>query len=546
MKILILNSDSPNNRGDRAILAGNIELIRKAIPNAQITSLSQFAERDSAWFGIRFLPFSPYSLNPKHMIQLMQAAKDSDLVLWGGGELLKDYTNKLSLNYWAWKLTLLRSVNKNIYGLFQGIGPTKASTSKSLIRYTVNLTRGFAVRDLESKEKLEAWGVRTKVIDSFDPAVFSPSPSVADGIRVMRKYAHEIGIDSEFFHNFAGFGVRRWFHYRQGGFLPAKMRFWATNSKRAGAKEQAYIKHLADIADSVVELRDVNLVFFPMHVAASENDQDFAKQIVAQMQHGYRAHVIEQDTFSPADFLALVSLSKFFVASRLHSAILATVAQVPAFCLYYVDKGRLFFDQLGLGEFSASIDETLTQEAANEITKSIMKLTDLAGVVRNTHQRAVKRMRDRIYADFFTLLSDKLVKPLTVSEELAVRRAAAIGISSKKAPTYVTKGWSKAAGTKAYNKAKAEADAKVSSAKSAPAKTAAPKQAAKPAAKPVAAKATSKPAAKVSKPVKPAAKTPSKPAKPAAKVAKPAAKSSKPATSTKPAAKTVKPAKPKK
>jgi polysaccharide pyruvyl transferase WcaK-like protein len=516
MKILILNSDSPNNRGDRAILAGNIELIRKSIPNAQITSLSQFAERDSEWFGIRFLPFSPYSLNPSHMFKLMQAARESDLVLWGGGELLKDYTNKLSLNYWALKLTLLRIANKNIYGLFQGIGPTKAGSSKRLIRYAVNQTRGFAVRDAESKEKLEAWGVRTPVIESFDPAVYCPSPSVADGIRVMRQYAHEIGIDSEFFHNFAGFGVRRWFHYRPGGFLPAKMRFWASGAKRAGAKEQAYIKHLADIADSVVELRDVNLVFFPMHVAASENDQEFAKQIVAQMQHGYRAHVIEQDTFSPADFLALISLSRFFVASRLHSAILATVAQVPAFCLYYVDKGRLFFDQLGLGEFSASIDETLTQEAANEITLSIMKLTDLAGVVRNTQQRAIKRMRDHIYSDFFSLLSDKLVKPLTVSEELAVRRAASIGISSKKAPTYIAKGSAKASGTKAYNKAKAEAASKQSASKPAAKPAAAKAPAAKSAPKPVAAKApakaSAKPKATVTKASKPVSKTAAKPA----------------------------------
>ncbi len=507
MKILILNSDSPNNRGDRAILAGNIELIRKSIPNAQITSLSQFAERDAAWFGIRFLPFSPYSVNPKHMLQLIQEAKQSDLVLWGGGELLKDYTNKLSLNYWALKLTLLRFANKNIYGLFQGIGPTKAGSSKRLIAYTVNQTRGFTVRDAESKEKLEAWGVRTPIIESFDPAVYCPSPSVADGINVMRRYANEIGIDSEFFHNFAGFGVRRWFHYRPGGLLPAKLRFWSRGSKRIGAKEQAYIKHLADIADSLVELRDVNLVFFPMHVSASENDEAFAKQVVAQMQHGYRAHVIEADTFSPSDFLALLSLSKFFVASRLHSAILATVAQVPAFCLYYVDKGRLFFEQIGLAQFSASIDETLTQESANEVTKSIIALTGLSGVVRNSEQRAVQSMRARIYADFFTLLAEKIVKPRTVSEELAVRRAAAIGISSKKAPTYRAKSNLKPAQKPA---------AKAPTTKSTPAKPVA-KTAAKVTPKAVATKPVSKTGAKP----KPAAKATAKAKATAPKVAAP-------------------------
>jgi len=64
VKVLILNSDSPHNRGDRAILQGMVALIRDVVPNAQITSLSQFATRDQEWFGIDFLPFSPYSTSP--------------------------------------------------------------------------------------------------------------------------------------------------------------------------------------------------------------------------------------------------------------------------------------------------------------------------------------------------------------------------------------------------------------------------------------------------------------------------------------------------
>jgi hypothetical protein len=197
------------------------------------------------------------------------------------------------------------------------------------------------------------------------------------------------------------------------------------------------------------------------------------------MQHGWRTHVIENDTLSPADFLALLGRSRFFVASRLHSAILATIASVPAYCLYYVDKGRLFFEQLGLQEFSSKIDETLNQESANEVTRSILKLTDISGVVRNVQVRGVQVMREAIYNDFFVLLAEKLVKPRAVSEELAARRLAAIGAREKKAPTYFAKGEKQA-------KAKAKAAAKAAPAKSskaAPAKPAAKAVASKPATK---------------------------------------------------------------
>ena len=100
VRVLIHNSDSPHNRGDRAILAGNVELVRRRWPDAEIVSLSQYPERDAAWFGIRFLPVSPYSTGIGDLFALLRAARSADVVLWGGGEILKDYTNKLGLVYW--------------------------------------------------------------------------------------------------------------------------------------------------------------------------------------------------------------------------------------------------------------------------------------------------------------------------------------------------------------------------------------------------------------------------------------------------------------
>ena len=398
MRVLILNSDSPKNRGDRAILAGNIELVRQVYPDAEIWSLSQYDERDAKWFGINFHKFSPYSVSPNDFLALLAAAKKADLILWGGGEILKDYTNKLGLFYWALKLWAVSLANPNIVGAFQGIGPTSASISKRVIAFTVSRCRSFLVRDAESKTKLENWGVKIPVIASFDPAVFDvAAPASAE---LIAGFAKAQGISPDFLENFAGFGLRRWFHYSHSGWLPAKMRFWERKAPGNTPELDTYLTNLAALADSVVENQGVNLVFFPMHVGSGENDHEFADQVIERMKHGNRTTVIREDNISPADYLSLIGKAKFFVASRLHSAILATVANVPALCLYYVDKGRLFFEQVGMQRYSRDIKVMQQPGIVGELAAQLGQLVAEADTVKAQQRAALETMRAQIREDF--------------------------------------------------------------------------------------------------------------------------------------------------
>ena len=386
MKVLILNSDSPNNRGDRAILAGLIELIQAVRPDSEITALSQFPQRDSEWFRIKFLPFSPYSTSPLALIRLMIAAKKSDLVMFGGGELLKDYTNRLSLYYWLLKLTAIRLANKNIIGAFQGIGPTKSEKSKQLIVRTVDLCKVFIARDKESVEKLGHWGAETTLISSYDPAVFVSS------------FAADVSTNPEleqYGMGFVGLGFRRWFHYQPGGFLPTRFR----KPRPQSEQELRYIEACADIADKIFIRYQKHVVFFPMHTHPSEGDVEFAKQVIAKMKHPQVAKVVEKDNLSPDDFLALVARSEWFIGSRLHSTILATVAQVPAMVVYYVDKGRLFFEQLGLEEFSYPIKRMQEDEFPALLTRDLVKFQDDAMFISKEQENAVEKMRTQLLID---------------------------------------------------------------------------------------------------------------------------------------------------
>lgn len=392
MRILIQNSDSPHNRGDRAILVGVIELVRERWPGAEIWALSQYPERDEKWFGIRFLDQSPYSTSPREWARLARFARESDLVLFGGGEILKDYTNRLGLVYWLLKTWMLRRANPNLVGVFQGIGPTTTRFGRWAIRRTVDLTRAFIVRDGESKVKLEAWGVRTPVIESVDPAVLGvPRPPAAD-----------LGELEPRLDGAVGFGVRRWFHYRPAGWLPNRFR---PQQRDEDPRVERYRRSLAQAADRMVEATGKTIVFLPMHLEASEGDAQFSREVIALMRYPDAAVVVEADDYASEELAGIMSRLSVMLASRLHSAILATTASVPTFVLYYVDKGRLFFEQLGFETHAAPIEAALEPDAGEWIADNLLGLMSHRSEVRRSIAVSLDAMQEQLRISFSTALS---------------------------------------------------------------------------------------------------------------------------------------------
>ena len=352
MKVLLINSDIAKNRGDRAIAEGLIALILEKFPDAQITGISEQRERDEDWYGIKFLKSDVYTLNPFRWLELLWVASRSDLVLWGGGEYLKDYTNTASLWYWDLKTTLLARVNKNIYGVFQGIGPTASQKSRSLIARIVNRTRFFIVRDKESLEKLLDWGVDPLILFSAgDPAVYPCSKqSTLEFDSLVRKIAlsHDDLVD------FVIIGPRNWFHYRKGGIFPHRFRSVFSRSKDLPAENDQYIQALTTMIDLVAStVRRV--VLLPMHMS---EDTEFCDQLKS-LASSSNITVLGEDNLTPQEVRLLLARARMMIGFRLHSNIVATSQLTPSLNYYYVDKGRAYFDQIDQSEFCFPIEDLI-------------------------------------------------------------------------------------------------------------------------------------------------------------------------------------------
>ena len=366
-KVLILNSDSPHNRGDRAILLGNIELIRNTWPDAEIWALSDFPQRDSDWFGINFIDIRVFELNPFSILKLTLFSRGFDVVLWGGGEFLKDYTNIAGTVYWAVRIFLLRLGNKNIYGFFQGIGPTQSLLAKKVIAWVVNRTKGFLVRDKESRDKLQSWGVNVPLLASFDPAAMT-TPSPLSNELICRLDGQ--GIDRAVFDNCVGVGIRNWFHYSKGGFLPFRLKQrvgWGKQSEESAA----YCENMAILCDYIVDKYGCNVLFFPMHMLGAEGDSVFCHSVKERMKNPDQATVLDKDIYSPQDLQSMIRECRAMVCTRLHASIIAFASLVPSLSFYYVDKGRIFFEQAGLEDYSWPI-ERLAQRGAEREVQSIV------------------------------------------------------------------------------------------------------------------------------------------------------------------------------
>lgn len=395
--ILLVNSDLTANRGDRAIAEGILALVRRRFPEARVTIMSQRAERDRAWFDADVLDMDVQSVSPTDFVALLRAARRADLVLWGGGEILKDYTNKAALWYWTAKMTAVARANPELYGVYQGIGPTMARSSQRLIAGIVDRCRRFIVRDVESVHKAVAWGADgDRMVASFDPAVLPTAEPVDDHLRA--RLADEFDLDDAFLDDFVCIGPRDWFHYQPGGILPyeyvERFRRRPRVDLDQARRNRTYRAHLEQLVSRLSERPGSHVLLAPMHM--TQGDTELCRELAAAAANPDVVRVLDHDTLSPAAFRSVVGAARAMIGFRLHSNIVGISAGVPCLNVYYVDKGRVFFDQVGQAHRARPIEDALDEGFVDEVLAQLDDLLDQREAVHEEIVAATATMRSGV------------------------------------------------------------------------------------------------------------------------------------------------------
>jgi polysaccharide pyruvyl transferase CsaB len=343
-KILIAGYYGFGNVGDEAILSAILTDLRAQRQDLEFIVISADPQGTAAEFNVR-------SVDWKDVEGLLGAAKESDLILLGGGGLFQDYwgvpeNTALTASHWGISyysamgmLAVLYQKPFMIYSV--GVGPVVSEEGKQLTHWTFNTASACTVRDPESRDLLISLGVPgDKVTITPDP-VLALELDVTSAAEILRAQ----GIDLQT-PPLLGVCIRNWGEGEDG---------------------DQWKRELAAALDDFLESHEVQIVFIPFQIGSHtlENDHSVALDVLSMMAKRDKVCLFSE-AFSPAVVGGLISHCHLIVGMRLHSLIFAANADVPAVALVYDPKVRSFMRSVGLSDYALELP-SLTMGQLSEI-----------------------------------------------------------------------------------------------------------------------------------------------------------------------------------
>jgi polysaccharide pyruvyl transferase CsaB len=344
-KVLIAGYYGFGNAGDEAILESMLADLLMQQENLEFVVVSANPIETMSNYHVKAVYW-------KDIIGLLNAVRESDLVILGGGGLFHDYwgvpgDTLLTQHHWGIPyysgFGLLAALYRKPFMIYSvGIGPLLLDEGKRLTRLTFDLADAITVRDLESKEWLVSVGFpENKVLVTADPAL-NLSSDANQAEEILRSDGIIPGEQS-----IIGICIRNW---------------------TAGEKDNKWKMELATAIDQFIDIYDAQVVFIPFQVSdrSMENDHIAALGVVGMMRHHDRVHVLPK-AYPPDIVSGLISRCHLVIGMRLHSLIFSTSAAIPAVALVYDPKVSSYMGSLGLSEYALDLQTVDADQLFNTI-----------------------------------------------------------------------------------------------------------------------------------------------------------------------------------
>jgi colanic acid/amylovoran biosynthesis protein len=385
MRILILNTCSILNRGDAAIVLGQIRLLQKYCPGAHIALTSRTPALDQTFYGPLavevFDPLTPaLSLyrGLKHKLaggarelvtwgakkRLIQAMWRSDLILSCGGGYFYSYRRAFpGTSFWqnVAQAYLAAAFDKPLVFLPQSFGPFGSSLARRGIGHLLERPSVLKVlaREQISYELLQGMlgeDHRSKIALCPDMALY-----LDEGFGQSVLEGEPLDLPQPIL----AINVREWAFPGAGD--PASRRL----------KREEYLNTLTQAACFFIQRYRGAVMVIPQAWGPDPGEDDrgicmeFCQRLRGRIPVDGVVQFRNPDTKSLAGFIQLLSQATLLIGARLHSCILALLAGTPIISIGYQYKSQGTLDLLGLSRFNTGISD-LSTEHLLALTEEIM------------------------------------------------------------------------------------------------------------------------------------------------------------------------------
>ncbi len=377
MNILLLNAHSPQNAGDLALMQEMITCLRTAYPGAKLTftindQCTVHLPPDATFVGsfMRWLLHIDvngewrwrkslvlvyacwlvaatllYRLSGRRLLPgrtewraLMNAYYDADIVVViAGGHLYARHGFNIAFG-WLWLgLALAILMDKPLVMLPQSYGPLPGRLQRALLRWLLHRSAFVSAREYHSIYLLAEIGLRRRVVALPDMAFTSRMADAATVERALQHYPQLF--DSR--RPVVGLTLMDWY-----GQNPQFQ-----NQHQYETAVLALIRHIEQAYDARAVIFAQCTGPTPAH-----DDRRIARRIVRRAAEERLSVVLVDEVLPPDVLKAAYQRLDVLVATRMHSAIFALSAQVPALAIGYLHKSVGIMEMLGLEQYALSIE----------------------------------------------------------------------------------------------------------------------------------------------------------------------------------------------
>ena len=367
MNILITDYYCASNRGDAAILEGLRDSLGAVYPDANITVMTEHPRAAELIHGIDVVeqvlagfqwtvsrknvaraylsltrPLYDRGLTPPGFGCIEERGKiqpylDADVVVSTGGHHLTDvyFPDKVGV---LWEQHFLARLGTPVVIYAQTLGPFDHSPYRRMTRAVLNEAELIITRDKRSKEIVMDLDVSTPVRWTADAAF-----SMTDRTERETPIDHLRDPLPDVQETTVSISVREWKHTDEDTTV------------------DDYVLAVANLADWLVGEKDVNVVFASTCTGLAgyhNDDRLIAARAVDAMEHGEHDAVrILTGEYTPRQLVETYRQMDLHVGMRMHSNILAMMAETPVVAIQYQFKTEGLMEQFDLLDYVIDVND---------------------------------------------------------------------------------------------------------------------------------------------------------------------------------------------